>query len=89
MLYFPGFIEFPIVYTDNFLSRHASNHQTRKKTRSLRPVGLNTIYRSDLLQVGTVGQLPKSGGYSYVVTAVDVFSEYMFAQPITSPSVEV
>ena len=41
-----------------------------------------------MLQIDIVGQLAKSGGYSYILTVMDVFSKYMYAQPLTSTSAE-
>ena len=41
-----------------------------------------------MLQIDIVGQLPKSGGYSYILTGMDVFSNYMCAQPLNSISAE-
>ena len=48
----------------------------------------NTSLPADMLQIDIVGQLPKSGGFSYILTGMDVFSKYMFAQPLTSISAE-
>ena len=87
--YFPGFTEFLIVYINNCLScLQTKSPKHENLTPPLNPVTSNTSFPADLIQVDIVGQLPKSGGYSYVVTAMDVFSKYMFAQPITSPSAE-
>ena len=58
-------------------------------TPPLNPVSSNTSFPADLLEVDIAGQLPKSGGYSYIVTAMDVFSKYLFAHAVTSPSAEV
>ena len=41
-----------------------------------------------MLQIDIVGKLPHSGGYSYILTGMDVFTKYMFAQPLTSVSAE-
>ena len=43
---------------------------------------------ADMLQIDIVGPLPKSGGFSYILTGMDVFSKYVFAQPLTSKSAE-
>ena len=88
--YFPGFNEFLIVYINNCLScLQAKSPKHETLTPPLNPVSSNTSFPCDLLQVDFVGQLPKSGGYSYIITAMDVFSKYMFAQAVTSPSAEV
>ena len=88
--YFPGFNEFLIVYINNCLScLQAKSPKHETLTPPLNPVSSNTSFPCDLLQVDIVGQLPKSGGYSYIITAMGVFSKYMFAQAVTSPSAEV
>ena len=87
--YFPGFIEFVIVYINNCLScLQAKSPKHETLTGPLNPVSSYTSFPCDL-QVDIAGQLPKSGGYSYIITAMDVFSKYMFAQTVTSPSAEV
>ena len=87
--YFPGFIEFLIVYFNKCVSCLASKSPKREVvTPPLNTVSLITSFLSDLLQIDVVGQIPKSGGYSCVVTTMDVFSKYLFAQPITLPSAE-
>ena len=86
--YFPCFTEFLIVYISNCLSCiQIKSPKHENLTPPLNPVTSNTSFPADLLQFDIVG-LPKSGGYSYVITAMDVFSKYMFALPITSPSAE-
>ena len=39
----------------------------------------------DLLEIDLVGELPNSNGFTHVLTAVDVFSRYLFAIPIRKP----
>ena len=41
---------------------------------------------ADMLQIAIVGPLTKSGGFSYIHTGMDVFTNYRFAQPLTSIS---
>ena len=82
-------MEFLIVYFNKCLSCLASKPPKREVvTPPLNPVSLIISFPSDLLQIDVFGQLPKSGGYSCVVTTMDVFSKYLFAQPITLPSAE-
>ena len=38
----------------------------------------------DAMQTGLVPELPPSGGYENIVTAMDVFSRYLFAYPISN-----
>ena len=78
------------MYINNCLScLQAKSPKHETLTPPLNPVSSNTSFPCDLLQVDIVGQLPKSGRYSYIITAMDVFSKYMFAQAVTSPSAEV
>ena len=38
----------------------------------------------DAMQIDLVPELPPSGGYKNIVTAMDVFSRYLFAYPTSS-----
>ena len=40
------------------------------------------------MQIDIVPGLPPSGGYENIVTAIDVFSRYLFAYPTASQSAE-
>ena len=42
----------------------------------------------DAMQIDLVPELPPSGGYEYIVTAMDVFSKYLFAYPTSSQDAE-
>ena len=45
----------------------------------------------DILQMDILPNLPPNGGYDNIITAIDVFSRYLFAYPvtrITAPAVE-
>ena len=42
----------------------------------------------DAMQIDLVPELPRSGGYEYIVTAMDVFSRYLFAHPATNQDVK-
>ena len=37
----------------------------------------------DILQMDILPNLPPSGGYDNIITAIDVFSRYLFAYPVT------
>ena len=37
----------------------------------------------DILQMDILPNLPPSGGYDQVITAIDVFSRYLFTYPVT------
>ena len=40
----------------------------------------------DALQIDILPNLPPSGGYENIITALDVFSRYLFAYPVTDAS---
>ena len=40
----------------------------------------------DAMQIDLLPNLPPSGGYENVLTAIDVFSRYLFAYPLTDAS---
>ena len=37
----------------------------------------------DILQMDILPNRPPSGGYDHIITAIDVFSRYLFANPVT------
>ena len=45
-------------------------------------------YPGDLLEVDLLGKLKPSHGYTHILTAMDVFSRYLFAIPIQNASAE-
>ena len=42
----------------------------------------------DLMQIDFLPELPPSGGYENIITAIDVFSRYAFAYPVSNPTAE-
>ena len=40
----------------------------------------------DLIQIDLLPELPPSGGYENIITAIDVFSRYAFAYPVSNPT---
>ena len=40
----------------------------------------------DLMQIDLMPELPPSGGYENIITAIDVFSRYVFAYPFSNPT---
>ena len=40
----------------------------------------------DLMQIDLLPELPPSGGYENIITAIDVFSGYAFAYPVSNPT---
>ena len=73
--YFTGFIDFLVVYINNCLTRsQAKSPQHKYLTPPLNPVTSNTSLSAHMLQIDIVGKLPHSGGYSYILTGMDVFT---------------
>ena len=60
----------------------------RIPTQQIRPEMLNApefdLGPEDALQIDVVPHLPPSGGYENIITAMDVFSRYLFAYPVTN-----
>ena len=40
----------------------------------------------DLMQIDLLPELPPIGGYENIITAIDVFSRYAFAYPVSNPT---
>ena len=40
----------------------------------------------DVMQIDLLPELPPSGGYENIITAIDVFSRYAFAYPVSNPT---
>ena len=59
--------------------------ESRMKPQLTRPPLQNSneyiTVQEDAMQIDLVPGLPPSGGYEYIVTAMDVFSRYLFAYP--------
>ena len=45
-----------------------------------------TLGPEDTMEIDLLPNLPQSGGYENFVTAMDVFSRYLFAYPVTDAS---
>ena len=39
----------------------------------------------DLMQIDLLPELPPSGGYENIITAIDIFSRHAFASPVSNP----
>ena len=73
--YFTGFIDFVVVYSNNCLTRaQAKSPQHKYLTPPLNPVSSNNSLSTHMLQIDIVGKLHHSGGYSYILTGMDVFT---------------
>ena len=48
-----------------------------------------TLGPEDAMQIDLLPNLPPSGGYENIITAMDVFSRYLFAYPVTDASAAI
>ena len=82
--YFPNFTELLVSTVRNCLQCLQLKRAPTKQIKTpLQPVSSLQSYPGDMLQIDLVGPL-KSPMYTYVLTAVDVFSKYLFAVPLTN-----
>ena len=56
----------------------------RSLTRPLQNPNEHITAPEDAMQIDLVPELPPSGGYTNIVTAIDVFSRYLFAYPTSN-----
>ena len=86
--YFPNFTEFLLSTVKNCLS---CLQLKRAPPRLLKPplqaLSSETSYPGELLQIDLVGPL-QSIHYRYALTAIDVFTKYLFAIPLTNVRAE-
>ena len=85
--YFPGFTEFLADYIRNCQSC-AQTKPIRASliTPPLQEMMTKVSYPGHMLQIDIVGAMKPSGGYKYILTAIDVFSRFMFAAPMRQQS---
>ena len=78
--YFPGYQESIRDYISNCTT--CQQAKDAKQRPPLQPVSALQFYPEDMMQVHIVGKLPEWKGYKYILSAMDVFSKYLFAIPI-------
>ena len=75
-----------------YIKKWVSNCQTCIQTKRINNDLLRTellncpewdLGPEDILQMDILPNLPPSGGYDHIITAIDVFSRYSFAYPVT------
>ena len=87
--YFPGFTENIINYIKNCLTcAQVKPIPQSHRTPPLGTMQTQTGLPAEAMQIDIVGQLPNSAGYKYILTAIDVFSRYLFAVPMKTQSAE-
>ena len=81
--YFPNFTEVLTDYIRNCLTCLTSKPAKQAVLRpSLQPVVSEQNFPADMMQIDLVGKM-KSSPFTYILTAMDVFSKYLFAIPLT------
>ena len=85
--YFPSFA----TYVRNWVRNcEICNHDKRIKITRITPELFHIpewdLGPEDLLQIDLLPELPPSGGYENIITAIDVFSRYAFAYPVSNPT---
>ncbi len=79
----PGFSEYIVDHIRNCSSCHQTTPASMPHQKPpLMPVASEQQLPEDMLQIDIVGRLPTCRGYQYILTAMDVFSKYVFAVPI-------
>ena len=81
--YFPGYQESIRDYIINCTTCHqAKNAKPTSQRPPLQPVSALQFYPEDMIKVDIVAKLPDCKGYKYILSAMDVFSKYLFAIPM-------
>ena len=84
--YLPEFQAFLIDYIKKCLTcLQIKPIQKPHLTPPLLPLTSLQNFPEELLQIDIVRALPVSGGFKYILTAIDVFSKYLFAVPLKNP----
>ena len=82
--YLPGFTEFLTDYVKNCLScSNLKRVSKRQLNPPLRPISSEQLFPGDMMQIDLVGPF-QSPIYKYILSGIDVFSNYLFAIPSTS-----
>lgn len=81
--YFPGFSEYVVDYIRNCETcLQVKPVKSAYQKPPLQEVVSKQNYPGDMLQIDLVGRFESSGGYNHIMTAIDVFSRYLFAIPL-------
>ena len=80
--HFPEFTETLLDYVSNCSSclQVKSVQQKRLKTPIL-PITSEQCFPGDLMEVDVVGKLNPCGGYTHIISAMDIFSRFLFSNP--------
>ena len=85
--YFPGFTEYLVDYIKNCQScTQIKPIKASLITPPMQQMMSKVAYPGNMMQIDIVGAMKESGGYTYILTAIDVFSRYLFAMPMRKQS---
>ena len=86
--YFPSFTEYLLNYVKNCSTcLQTKNFQQKRLKPPLELLTSDQNFPGDMMQIDLVGQF-NAPVYKYALTAIDVFSKYLFAVPLSSISAE-
>ena len=89
LYYFPNYQEIIEDYVRNCSSCLQTKRIPESQIRPpLQSISAQTNFPGDMLELDLVGKLKPSSSYIHILTALDVFSQYMFAVPLRSVSAE-
>ena len=87
--YFPGYQEIITEYVSNCSSCLQVKRAPESTLRPpLQPITAKTSFPGDIMELDLVGKLKPSGNYLHILTALDVFSQFMFAIPLKRVTAE-
>ena len=82
--YFPGISEYLTDYIKNCLSCSTLKRVTKKQLHPLlQPISSEQLFPGDMMQIDLFGPF-QSPFYKYALSGIHVFSNYLFAVPLTS-----
>ena len=87
--YFPMFTEQLIDYVRNCISCQQLNMpKNASVTPPMESVIIQQSLPGDCMQIDLVGKMPSNQGYTHILSAIDVFTKYLFATPLKKADAE-
>ncbi len=81
--YFPDIYEKMLFHIKNCATCMQTKPPSTEEIRTpLEPMNLENEEPGETMMIDLVGPLPNSGGYTQILTAMDVFSRYLFTVPL-------
>ena len=85
--YFPEFTETLLDYVSNSSScLQVKSVQQKSLKTPLLTIAQEQCFPGDLMEVDVVGKLNPCGGYTNIISAMDIFSRYLFLIPMKNAS---